>query len=666
MALSNKAKNFIQKHHTKKSVRELAESLKADETEVQQYIDEIAPKLPLKKKILFYTITLSIPFLFFLLVEVILRSTDYLGNTDLFVNPEISEGQYLMPNPNFAARYFFYTSTIPNPSIDAFLKDKPENSFRIFAMGGSSAAGYPYGFNGTFSRVVDDILSDAFPEKNIEVVNVATSAISTYTLFDQVDEIIEQKPDAIMIYAGHNEFYGALGIGSNENIGAFPAFVRFYLKLQRFKTFLFLREIMTETGKWISMKLGSADNRAGTLMERIIRNQSIGMNSAEFELAMRQFESNMEAIAQKFSEHDIPVYVATIASNIKDQPPFVSIDDEQLPRADSVFSIASKAYQKGEIQSSKQQFQYAKDLDGLKFRAPSKINEIIKKLSASFEDVIMVPALEELEAHAEHGIIGNDLMLEHLHPNQKGYFIIGKSFADVLLNDLAKKDSASSFQYDPEKYLTEMQLTEFDHQVVDHRIRTLKQGFPFQLDEVKPYQVNYRPEGLLDSLAFITVHKNKRWDEAKLELAQFYETTRQNDKALKEYLGLIRNQPWNDSPYQFAARLYLDRNEYSEAYLMLNKAYEIAPADAFTTKMLGALELRQGNITAAIKLLEESRTINPDDPQMLYNLSGAYGQNNEFEKALEIAEAALEKNPDFPGIREWHSQLSRIINTRNN
>src|SRR5690554_6245367 len=154
MALSNMAKNYIRKHHTKKNVREMAVTLKADEAEIQHYIDEIAPKLPFKKKILFYAITLSIPVFFFLLVEGVLRSADYLGNTELFVDPEIPNAEYLMPNPNFAARYFFYTKTIPNPSIDAFLKHKPENSYRIFAMGGSSAAGYPYGFNGTFSRIV--------------------------------------------------------------------------------------------------------------------------------------------------------------------------------------------------------------------------------------------------------------------------------------------------------------------------------------------------------------------------------------------------------------------------------------------------------------------------------------------------------------------------------
>ena len=28
-----------------------------------------------------------------------------------------------------------------------------------------------------------------------------------------------QEPDAVLIYAGHNEYYGALGVGSTESLG---------------------------------------------------------------------------------------------------------------------------------------------------------------------------------------------------------------------------------------------------------------------------------------------------------------------------------------------------------------------------------------------------------------------------------------------------------------
>lgn len=667
MSLSNKAKNYIRKHHQKKSAAEIADKLNVEEQDVQAFINDISEPIPLKKKAAFYVITLSIPVLFFVILEVALRGVDYMGNTELFIDPNIPSDEYLMPNPNFASRYFFYTKTIPSPSSDVFLKDKPENTYRVFAMGGSSAAGYPYGYNGTFSRVVEDILMDAMPDKNVEVVNVATSAISTYTLYDQTDEILEQQPDAIMIYAGHNEFYGALGVGSNENLGGFPGFVRYYLKLQRFKTFMLLREMIVNSGQWLATTLGNEKPATGTLMERIISDQSIELNGPEFELAMIQFRSNMEAIIRKFRDENIPVYISTIASNVKDQPPFVSIEEDENPPADTIYDNALSLYQNGDTLSAKEQFEYAKDLDGLKFRAPVRINEIITSLKDDFENVEIVQTHAEFESASDDGIIGNSLMLEHLHPNQTGYFLMGRSFATSLMNDLRNEGLISEPFTPLNPYYDKMFITAFDERIVHHRLRTLKQGFPFVIDgNITPYQFDYNTEGLVDSLAFGVVHKNTRWDVAKVQIGQYYQDRGQYEKAMLEYKGLIRNQPWNDSPYVYAARLLINQNNFADAEPYLRSAYQISPKEAFTTKMLGGMELNNGNTEEAIRFLEESRQINPNDPQTLYNLSGAYGTNREFEKALEIADKVVELKPDYPGIRQWRNQLTKIINSNRN
>lgn len=614
-----------------------------------------------KKKVLFYGITFSIPVLFFLILELVLRSVNYLGNTELFMDPNIPTNEYLIPNPNFAARYFFYTKTVPNPSTDVFLKNKPSDGFRVFAMGGSSAAGYPYGFNGTYSRVVNDVLQDAMPDKTVEVVNVGISAISSYTLFDQVDEIIAQKPDAILIYAGHNEFYGALGVGSNENLGGFPGFVRFYLKLQRFKTFMFLRTMIVDTGIWFSETFSSTAPTTGTLMERIVDSRSIELDSPEYQLAMIQFRSNLETITSKFEAKGVPVYIGSVASNLKDHAPFVNITDGKQPPAQEVFDEAKKVYLNRDLEQAAQKFTLAKDLDGLKFRAPSEINQIISETAQEFDNAYYVPVKEKLTDYTEDGTIGFELMLEHLHPNQQGYFIIGKTFSEALIStlDLDSKNPIRNLN----SYKDKMYFSDFDHQVAWHRVTTLKEGFPFVMgDKPVSYTYSYDPINLVDSLAFLTVHQGKRWDEAKVDLAQSYQKNGEMGKALLEYQGLYRNQPWNDSPYVFAARIFLDRNDFQNAEPLLLKAYEITSEEPYVTKMLGAIEVQKGNPKLGIQYLEKSRSINPRDLQMLYNLSGAYGTDNQFRKALEIAEEVIRVNPNFPGIQAWKQQLETIIN----
>lgn len=643
-----------------------------------------------KRTILFYGITAAIPLIFFLLLETGLRWGNYMGDLALFSDPGIGKNEYYLPNPNFAARYFFYTKTVPSPSIDVFKQEKTPDIYRVFAMGGSSAAGYPYGFNGTYSRVVKDILQDRMPNKQVEVVNVGISAISSYTLYDQVAEILQQKPDAILIYAGHNEFYGALGVGSNENLGGFPWFVRGYLKLQQYKTFLLLRNTLVGAGKWTASLFGAQEiDPNATLMERIINSRSIALDGPKHQLAMHQFDSNLSAILEEFTQQGIPVWLGSLASNYKDQAPFVDVPDaldaqeQPLPLASTIFQEGQSLLVNGDADAAQNQFAYAKDLDGLKFRAPESINQIIREKATEYEQVHYVPVYETFVEHSPNGIVGNELMLEHLHPNAKGYFLMGASFAQAMLENerlaewvhppLNNKESERQtgnglieqnlIKQEFEAYEQGMYLSDFDHRVAYHRVRTLKQGFPFVLsNNARPYQQGYKPTGPADSLAFLAVHASKSWDESKVELGGIYERNNEPEKAFLEYMGLIRNQPWNDSPYVFAARVRLNQNNFEAAEPLLEQAYSIQPKEGYTTKMLGAIMVQKGDLERGITLLLESRALSPRDPQMLYNLSGAYGLNKNYTKALEIAEEVIAINPNFPGIQQWKAQLQRALN----
>lgn len=643
-----------------------------------------------KRTILFYGITAAIPLIFFLLLETGLRWGNYMGDLALFSDPGIGKNEYYLPNPNFAARYFFYTKTVPSPSIDVFKQEKTPDIYRVFAMGGSSAAGYPYGFNGTYSRVVKDILQDRMPNKQVEVVNVGISAISSYTLYDQVAEILQQKPDAILIYAGHNEFYGALGVGSNENLGGFPWFVRGYLKLQQYKTFLLLRNTLVGAGKWTASLFGAQEiDPNATLMERIINSRSIALDGPKHQLAMHQFDSNLSAILEEFTQQGIPVWLGSLASNYKDQAPFVDVPDaldaqeQPLPLASTIFQEGQSLLVNGDADAAQNQFAYAKDLDGLKFRAPESINQIIREKATEYEQVHYVPVYETFVEHSPNGIVGNELMLEHLHPNAKGYFLMGASFAQAMLENerlaewvhppLNNKESERQtgnglieqnlIKQEFEAYEQGMYLSDFDHRVAYHRVRTLKQGFPFVLsNNARPYQQGYKPTGPSDSLAFLAVHASKSWDESKVELGGIYERNNEPEKAFLEYMGLIRNQPWNDSPYVFAARVRLNQNNFEAAEPLLEQAYSIQPKEGYTTKMLGAIMVQKGDLERGITLLLESRALSPRDPQMLYNLSGAYGLNKNYTKALEITEEVIAINPNFPGIQQWKAQLQRALN----
>src|SRR3569623_1407509 len=180
-------------------------------------------------------IALLLPVLFFLLLEGGLRLFNYGDNLDLF-DPEpagYSDKDILMVNPIVARRFFTKGEYTPQPPYELFANQKPANGYRIFVMGESTTAGWPYPNNEVFSRILNQRLADAFPDKYIEVVNVAISAVNSYTLLDFMDEVLAQKPDAIIIYTCHNEFYGALGVASTESLGKFRPLAMLYLSRHR-------------------------------------------------------------------------------------------------------------------------------------------------------------------------------------------------------------------------------------------------------------------------------------------------------------------------------------------------------------------------------------------------------------------------------------------------
>lgn len=610
------------------------------------------PALSASKKRAFTIAALSIPILLFAVLELGLRLGGYGGDLALFTKFQgYGGGELYNPNPSFAARYFVNVRLVPTPSRDGFLVEKPDNGLRLFVMGESTTAGYPYGFNGMFSRVVRDALGDVLPSDSVEVVNVATSAVNSYTVFDQVDEILEHKPDGVLIYLGHNEFYGALGVASSESLGAFPGFVRWYLKLQRMRTFLLLRDAV---GSVAGLFAGKPDE--GTLMQRVVREQQIPLDSDLYQMGRRQFESNLDAILSKFQDAGVPVFIASVTSNILDQPPFESVDSEVYPPAHVVFAEAQNLLAQGDTTAARSSFKLARDLDALRFRATDDFNRVIKDAAARHQ-AVYVPVAEAFEAASPGGLVGMNLMLEHLHPNDTGYHLMGQVFYESIAeNGFLGRNAQPQRLAEWDVYKDRMYLSEFEHQSVWHRLQVLMQSWPFVKEQTFDYRQTYVPKDRVDSTAYDFVNGSVNWEKSKVELGNWYERQGRYEEAILEYRGLSRDQPQNDSPMLFVARILLDRGDYTQALPLLETAYRISPS-AYGTKMLGALEVDRNNLDRGIELLEISLSMRSDDPQTSFNLSGAWALKGDYAKALDYANKTEAINPRFPGLQGLKQQL---------
>ncbi|MBM4172583.1 MAG: hypothetical protein FJ214_11995 [Ignavibacteria bacterium] len=658
MGLSKSQIKYIQKNINNYSAEKIARDLNLPIDEVQKIIDISVQKSPFY----FYLIMVLIPIVFFVLIELGLRIFDYGYNYDTWVNVT---DDYLILNPDVARRYFTTVQNVPTSIEDTFLKEKSKNTFRVFVLGGSSAAGYPYMPMGSFSRYIRKRLELVYPGTNIEVVNLSMSATNTYTVRDLIPSVIEQKPDLILIYSGHNEYYGALGVGSLESISSSREMVNLYLYLNKYKTTQLVKDFI----QLISAIFISSEKEipTGTLMARMAENKSIPLNSVEYNQGIEQFEGNMNEILELITNANIPVIISTLTSNLKDQSPFISANNENNLSADNIYHDANIEYTSNNFKKADSLFRLAKDLDALRFRAPEKINSTIKKLATKY-NVALIDSDSLFCSLSPNNIVGNNLMTDHLHPTLEGYHEIGNLFYEKMIgyNFLPKK-SIQTIPIKEQDKLTREQfvISEFDFIVADYRIKLLKNDWPF-IDPTykKSYYEICNPTKKIDSLAIDFLSGKINWSKGIEESAAWYFYQKNLDGYLNQMKSLLYQYPIiveNFLKLEDVAMRFLKIQDYKNAEKILLIEYSIKP-NSFSSKWLGQIELNKGNIFQAIKFLEQSLTLNQSDTQTLYNLAGAYAMNEEFNKALNKIELVLQKDNNYPGAIDLFTQLKTITN----
>jgi len=586
------------------------------------------------RKRLFILMTVALPLLLLVVLELCLRLFDYGGNTKLFVSTPNEDSQYLGINLNIGRRYFPGGSFNPSPRKDLFLKVKPQNGYRIFVLGGSTTAGFPYGNNITFPRILNRRLADTFPNRKIEVVNTAMTAINSYSQLDFMNEILAQQPDAILIYAGHNEFYGALGVGSVESLGQIYGITLTYLRLQRLKVFCLVRDVIGSIRQIIGLKkkMNYTDDPMATIMARIVKDKEITLDSQIYERGKRQFRNNLLRIFKRTRRAKIPVIISELVSNTRDQEPFVSLATAKFPAASSMYAKARTLEQEGNYDLARKAYYLAKDLDALRFRATEEFNEIIHELANEF-DIPVVPMKQYFEENSPHGMIGNNLICDHLHPTIDGYFLMADAFYNTMRQESFITSDWPENNIKPTSYYRRhWGYTQLDSTYAALVITHLKGGWPFQTFGPNQVLFQFSPITVEDSLALEIVKTGKLTLEmAHDKLASYYLIKGEYHRALDEYLALIYEVPYLDLFYKPAIDLVVAVGQYELGAAILEEALKYNES-FLIYKWLGQFKLVLNDPQLGINYLEKALELGSPDEHLLYNLARAYYNTSQIEK----------------------------------
>lgn len=650
------------------------------------------PKIVKEK--FFRLVLISIPILILVFLESLLRIFGYGPNLNLFVNLEHNPAYYKI-NPELGARYFPSLQIKPQTSNDVLLKKKPNNGFRVFVLGGSSAYGYPYGRNGSFPGFLKDRLKDFLPDREVEVVNLAMCAVGSYTVRDIGLELLSYQPDAFIIYAGHNEFYGALGVGSTEFVSNSHYWVNTYLKLRHYKTYQLVRDIVQK----IKGKLESQTeiSKSVRLMEHLAGGQVIPYKSDLFNSAEKIYFENIKELTDKATEKGAPVYLGELASNIRDLPPFQSIYPSESARDQSEklfkeieslltqnkFIIALEKLNSAEdlnksvaqfhflkahcfeniglLDSAKSNYIRAKDLDGLRFRAPESFNLILRNI-AQQENVSFVPMKSVFEKKSKNNIIGDQLMTDHLHPKLAGYFLMAKSFFENMQPNLPAEEQPQLKTIKPDSiYWHESGVTPLDTMEANFRIQILTNSWPFKRSQLSIEDVKWDRQNIVQRLAVDMIKENITWEQAHVQLAEFYIRNKNFDAALAEYENLIKVTPYNVSPYLQAARIHMQQLRFNPALDFFLQSINVEKT-VFAYQGVGEAYLHLGNPTAGIPYLEAVLSLEKNNPLTLFLLAQSYYRAGDKIRSKKVAEQLYRINPGFPGLKKLLLNFSEVQN----
>lgn len=625
----------------------------------------------------------AIPVVFFVLLEIGLRVAGFGNAYPLFVPAPRAE-DFLLPNPDVAERWFARTRSVPGPPHDAFRAEKRDETLRIFVQGESTAAGFPYRHGATFSRILLQRIGQAFPSRDVEVVNTAVDAVSSAVLVDQVAEIVAQKPDAVLVYAGHNEFYGIFGVASSVSFGGLDVLRRVYFALDGLRTVQLVRAAWARLAGPVDARNGTQDP---TLMEELGRDRLVPPGSRVRTQAADRFREHLSAVLCAYQEAGIPVFVGTLFSNERDVAPLASVLAEgtdstawaaaraevaavaqsgdlaaALPvvnrwvavdtsSAIARFERATLLHRLGRADEARAEYRAAIELDALPFRAPASMNAAIRDVAARC-GAHVVETESALRSIAPGGTLGSELLLEHVHPNVDGQFIM----ADAFFRALAETGLLGT----PERRIPliaarrEVLLTELDSTTASLHVRRILNSWPFRPTTVED---TFRVAGAVDALAVEVMAGRLGWDVAMGRLGQLYEERGDLSRALQVALALVQEYPYRGAPMLMAGHVLSRQGRLPEALRFFLAAGAREPSvDAL--RLTGQTLTRMNRAQEALQPLEEARTLAPDDPDVLYDLGVAYVRLGRRSDAMRAAQQILQARPAHPGALRLYEAAS--------
>ncbi len=605
------------------------------------------------------------------LLEAALRLGGYGYPTTFFLGPDSSGNCGV--NPRFAWRFF--PRRLAGQPYPCTLSAKPLGTIRIFVLGGSAAQGFPDpAFN--FGRFLAVMLGQQYPDKKFEVVNAAMPAMNSHVALDIARDCAIHEPDLFLVYLGNNEVIGPYGPGT--------VYQRWTSSLKLIRASMWVRstrigELLGDVTTALGCDRSAVNRRPG--MEMFLGN-TVPADDPRLTAVYDNYRQNLTDICGVARGARAAVVLCSVAVNLRDLPPLGSLHRSDLSAEDLAswesicktgsaledehhwqdavrryeaaekiddryaelqFRMARCLMKAGRSAEAKARFELARDLDVLRFRADSRINAIVREVTAAQEaaNVGFADAERALgESNpAAAGIAGGDLFYEHVHLTVEGNYVLARAVLEQVaaaLPQLAGKHGAVPSRQRCAELLVLTPADEYQAAAVMVNVISLP-PFTNQLEHALRRAAACRRRDDLHRRAF------------SAQAAQ---------SARRAYEAALAQSPGDwELHFRFGAlALQCDRPRLAEEQLRI--AIEKVPWDARSQNLLGSALAAQGRFDEAAVLYRKALEINPTLTAAEKNLAVALAESGRGEEALVHFHKALEIDPDFA---EAHDNLGKLL-----
>jgi tetratricopeptide (TPR) repeat protein len=610
-----------------------------------------------------------------------------------FLPMKIDGKDCLIENDRFGWR-FFGPDMARSPFPFVMPKSKPPDTIRVFVFGESAAYGDPQPEFG-LCRVLEALLDGRFPGQHFEVINTAMTAINSHVILPIAKDCAAQHGDFWVIYMGNNEVVGPYGSGTvfgpqAANLALVRAGVAFKA---------------TRIGQALGNLVRHFQNRplnqsewGGMVM--FLKNH-VRQDDPRMATVYGSFQRNLNDIIDIGLHSGAKVVVSTVARNLKDCGPFASdhrpgLSAEELTQWDNFYQAGIRAQEAsrwteaidsfrqaakmddsfaeaffrwgqcalalGQDAEAARQFATACDQDTLRFRADSRINEIIRRAASNRqqEGVRLVDADAAVAAQSPHGLAGEEFLYEHVHLNFEGNYLIARALAEQIGRDLPSSsearwptadDCARRIGWnDSTRRAAEMDILSRLNDPPFKQQASNKQQYMRLLEQIVRLQPATLPESLRAEKALTQSAAQAAPNDWILQenLANLQRQTGDNDGAVESLRHVARLLPHSADAWQGLGLGLESAKRDDEAIAAFQHATSLHPESVVSMNSLAELYAREGHAEQAAREFEQVLRLKPYWGPAHLGLGKALEAMGKPEQAKEQFEEALKNRVNSP------------------